>query len=70
MKVKKLALFSVLGMAGLGYFQAVSGWEINFLLKEYAAIAGLQVAALLYVGYVYWNRRSQTAPSRDSHLRD
>ncbi|AFY77454.1 hypothetical protein Ple7327_2130 [Pleurocapsa sp. PCC 7327] len=56
LKPKKLTLTILLALFGLAYFSSLSNWEINVWLRNYIAIAPLQILALLYV-YFYWKRR-------------
>jgi hypothetical protein len=56
LKQKKLTLTILLALFGLAYFSGLSSWEINVWLRNYIAIAPLQILALLYV-YFYWKRR-------------
>jgi hypothetical protein len=51
---RKLSLRAGLMLAGLAYFQFFAQLEVHPLLKNYLIIVPVQVAALLYVGYVYW----------------
>lgn len=55
---RKLSLKAGLLLSGLVYFQAFSQWEINPFIKNYLIIVPFQIAALLYVAYLYWGRRS------------
>ncbi|MEL6139692.1 MAG: hypothetical protein AAFQ61_06580 [Cyanobacteria bacterium J06626_23] len=46
-------------LIGLGYFQVFSHLDVNPFLRHYLMILPLQIGALAYVGYFYWQRRNE-----------
>ena len=58
LKVKRLGFLLMFAIAGGGYFGAFSDLTLHPLLKSYAAIIPLQIAALIYVAYWNWSQRS------------
>ncbi|MEO1590970.1 MAG: hypothetical protein AAFU71_06730 [Cyanobacteria bacterium J06632_22] len=45
-------------LIGLGYFQVFSHLDVSPLFRNYLLIMPLQVGALGYVAYYYWQRRN------------
>lgn len=56
-KYLKASVLIGLGLLSMRYLTFLSGWELNFFLKDYLAIVPLQILALLYVAF-YWRSRS------------
>ncbi len=46
-------------LIGLGYFQVFSHLDVSPILRNYLLIMPLQVGAIGYVAYVYWQRRNE-----------
>lgn len=46
-------------LIGLGYFQVFSHLDVNPFLRNYLLVVPLQLGALGYVAYFYWQRRNQ-----------
>lgn len=46
-------LLPLLAVVGFCYFTAFSNWEINFILKNYAAIMPMQLVALIYIVFFH-----------------
>lgn len=60
MKMKlKTFVFPSLMVAGLAYFQFMSQLDIIFFLKGYVALVPLQIATLIYLGYLHWNKQKK-----------
>ncbi|OKH39724.1 hypothetical protein NIES2119_05595 [[Phormidium ambiguum] IAM M-71] len=58
MKLKTF-VFPSLMIVGLAYFQFMSQLDIVFFLKGYVALVPLQIATLIYLGYLHWNKQKK-----------
>lgn len=57
MKRYKNLLIVGLALLSCGYFSAMSGLEINYILKGSIVLVPLQVLALLYVAYFWQSKK-------------
>ncbi len=56
LKPKQLS-WAMFLLLGIGYFSVMSHLEINYLLKNLIVLMPIQIAAVIYVTYLRWNRR-------------
>ncbi len=57
--VRNLPAKAGFALIGLGYFQVFSHLEVNPILRNYLLIMPLQVGAVAYVAYTYWQRQKE-----------
>ncbi|BAT51157.1 hypothetical protein NOS3756_00790 [Nostoc sp. NIES-3756] len=55
LKRKHLILLMCL-LVGIGYFSAMSNWEIHYFWKSLIAFIPFQIAAIAYVTATRWSR--------------
>ena len=57
--VRNLPTKAGFALMGLGYFQVFSHLEVNPILRNYMLIMPLQIGAIVYVAYTYWQRQQE-----------
>ncbi|MEM9007350.1 MAG: hypothetical protein AAGE59_27980 [Cyanobacteria bacterium P01_F01_bin.86] len=64
MKIRKLQLLGLCTVSSAIILGAIAQLEMPFLLKEYALVFPLQIAALAYV--IWWNNRKSSQDRTES----
>jgi hypothetical protein len=58
-KENKLITKAVCVVGGLSYFMFFSGLDLPILLKGYATIVPVQIFAVIYLVYQYWQKQKK-----------